>query len=286
MFKANCKATLKALMRHPAIIIAFCAVILNILINNSVKYDAVDDHALFNHIYSISSVSTWSILFPPFLGVIIASNLLSERDTNFCDVLFASNMTFIKFVSSKIIAIFTVAVVAHFLYYFAYMLDFWIVQITSTEGFDIGYGFLELAWRYLLQEVVYLPLSLIVATSIGFFAVGITGVPLMSAVSLLGYVFLENIFPIYLVSTEAVNGLGGVLYYIPRQMMLYICAVTSPIPTSLRLKEYAAYNSLYVTPEKAIFSIVFHYVFSILLLVISYFLLRKRYNIAMPIKSK
>ena len=286
MFKANCKATLKTLMRHPAIIIAFCAVILNILINNSVKYDAVDDHALFNHIYSISSVSTWSILFPPFLGVIIASNLLSERDTNFCDVLSASNMTFIKFVSSKIIAIFTVAVVAHFLYYFAYMLDFWIVQINSTEGFDIGYGFWELAWRYLLHEVVYLPLSLIVATSIGFFAVGITGVPLMSAVSLLGYVFLKNIFPIYLAGTAAVNGLGGVLYYIPTQMTLYICAVTSPTPTSLRLEEYAMNNYLYVTPEKAIFSIVFHYVISILLLVISYFLLRKRYNIVMPIKSK
>jgi len=282
MFKANYKATLKTLVRHPAIIIAFVAVIITIVTKGYWTHGYGIEEKVVNHICGVAYGTTWVLIFPPFLGIMIASNLLSEVDNNFCDVLSPTNLSFLKFVSSKVLAYWTLATAVHLLFAFVKMFHYWVIQGYVLGGREVTLNIWQILWRYLFNEAVYLPLSLLVATAVAFFCIGVTRFPVMGAVGLLGYVFLDNIFPA-LYGEESVW--GGIIYYVPKQLLFYCAAVTWDIPTSAKLEEFRINSLLYIYPEKAIAGLVYNYAFSIILLFISYFLLRKRYNIGMPVKN-
>jgi len=284
MFRSNYKTTLKTLIRDPAVIIAIVAVVLMVVTQGKWQngYGVVhtERDLLMQNIFNMVRISTWCGLFPAFLGVMISSNLLSERKNNFCDILTTSNTSFRKFFFSKTLALWTVATAAHIVYLLLFSLHYWIIQAPQVEVI-----FREVAVHYLFMEAAYFLPSLLVATAIGYIGVSITGVQPIGAFVSLAYVFLLNIFPVLHMPNSV---WGGILYYLPMQYECYMIQFSYFNYLNPEIDRYAAMNYLLekmlkntgylVTPEKALLSIVFHCVFSVTLLVISYFLLKKRYN--------
>jgi len=285
VLKSNYKATLKTLIRHPAIIIACVAVVVTMLTNDYWQGGVGVEANAIHQIFNMARCSTWGWVFPPLLGITISANLLSEKNNGFSDVLSASNVAFRKYITSKILAFCTVGVVAHLAFAFVWSVNIWVVQDIALGGRTATYTFAEVVGAYLLYESIYLPLSLLVATSIAFFCISVSGYPVMGAVGLMVYPFLERIF-VFLQGTPAINNIpGGILYYLPKQLDFCLRFTVDDKPWVYH-QQVQAMVGIYLYWNKAIAAFIFHYVFSIIILIISCLILKKRYNLGVRAENK
>lgn len=270
MFFANYKATLKTLLRSPAVILAVVAAIIMICTysywQHGIGFVADSVVLVRQDIYNMARCSTWN-LFPAFMGVLVASNILVEKNNHFSDLLLSSGGSFPRFYISKILALWTVGVLVHFVFLGAWSFHYWAIQERSVT----------IAWwdalrHYVIMEAIYLPLSLLVSTSIAVFCGVATGVPAMSAVGIMVYSLLDSIF----VNLKLYYYFAArYLYYIPKQLDLYLMSFHDWGDAEY---EELICEYLSVSAPTAVLAAAFHVIVSLLLFIISYIILKKRYK--------
>ena len=270
MFKANYISTLKTLLRHPATMLACAAIVLSSVTSGAKLAEPVEYSRFYvmQSLWNISMDSCWLVM-SSFLGIVISSNILSDIVNGFSDVLSCSKSSFFSFFASKILAFWTLGITAKCIYSIIFGVRYWFVQERMVVP-----PFWERFSHFLLVDALYLLPSLLVVTAMSLFLCAVSGVPVMG-VGVFFYSMLDKIFNALKYSQ---NIFGGILYFLPKQYVLYTSLLNNyPQKRSDQLQNY--FTPIYeITPQRAIFSIVFHCIFAVVVIIISYFMLKKRYN--------
>lgn len=268
MFVANYKTTLKTMLRSPATLLAMFAAVLMIATTTFEQHgpNFVADNARLvrQDIWNQVRCSVWNFL-PAFIGVIAASNILEEKANQFDGIVISSQKTLASFYTSKLIAIMTLGGIMQIVFLCVWCVNYWFFQEKSVtlELWDV-------LQHYLVNELIYLPLGILVATSFTVFWGTLTGVPSVGSIFSVGYYFLQYVFR-GLKSGD--NILSNYLYFIPRKLDKFMSLYNEHENIGLNLVKYN--SSL---PGHALLSIVFHVFFSVLLLFVSYGLYMRSYK--------
>ena len=201
-------------------------------------------------------------LLPAFLGVIVASNILAEKNNGFGDLLVSNRKSLLSFYVSKILAFWTLALVVQLLF-----LGIWCVHYWCFQQHSVVLQFEDILRWYVINEFVYMPIGILVYSSIATFVGVVTNVPAMGAVASVAHYLLQFIF--YDLKSGT-NIISNYLYFIPRKIDSY---TASFIDLEKTLNQVGS-----ATLGEAIIAVLFQLSFSLLLLAVSYCLLQRKYK--------
>ena len=267
MFRQNYKATLKSILRSPVTLLALCAtIILTIAMYESGSSGILTIKTLRQDIMN-QIRSTCSTLFPAFVGIVVSAHILFEKQNGFGDLLVSSRKSIASIYLSKLCAIATATLAASLLYFGVRLIWYWGFHYPEAYGrFDIAIPLIEILGRYIMGIFMFIPLLLLCYTAMSVFVSVVTNVPAAGAVwnvvfylsSYLFFKFRMSNFnlPPYRMTTH----IGS----------FYEIAIDDPRFIKL-LAEY--FIDEHVAPGFFGWIAV-----SIVLLMVSYFILKKRYR--------
>ena len=183
MFKTNYKTTLKAILRSPVSFLALCAtVILAFAMYETGSSQILTIKHLRQDIMNQAS-STCSSLFPAFVGIMVSAHILSEKQNSVSDLLLCSRKSFASIYLSKLCAIATAAIAAGLLFFGVRLIWYWGFHYYEAYGrFNIGMPLGEILVRYFLFILMFMPLLLLCYTAMAVFVSTVTNVPAAGAV--------------------------------------------------------------------------------------------------------
>ncbi|MBQ3095438.1 MAG: hypothetical protein IJC53_03275 [Clostridia bacterium] len=274
MFRKNYKATLKSIFRSPVTFLAFGATIILILSlydgvsNGPQELDRIRNN-IFNHIRT-----SCSNLFPAFIGIIISANLFAEKINGFSDLLLSSRRSFLTFYLSKLCAFVTVSLIVRCMYLTAQLIWYWGSYYPANCVAGEFLTFRQILACYASYEMAYLPLLLLAYIAMPTFITAATNIPAAGAVwnvayYLLGFASLEFKQSDFYLPPETVDAYLGTFTHIDDlQYMLNYQAGLYP-------------NVLGEVPplqSEALRVYIIWMAVSLVLLTVSYFILKRRYR--------
>ena len=267
MFRTNYKATLKSILRSPVTLLALCATAIlafamyktgssGILTLKSLRQDIMNQ-----------AQSTWASLFPAFVGIMVSAHILSEKQNGFGDLLLCSRKSFASIYLSKLCAIATAAIAAGLLFFGVRLIWYWGFHYYEAYGrFNIALPIGEILGRYILFILMFMPLLLLCYTAMAVFVSVVTNVPAAGAVWNVTFYISSSFWPKFRQSN---------FYLPPYRMITHIgsfneIAIDDPSFKALLVNYFA---DEHVAPGFFGWIAV-----SIVLLMASYFILKKRYR--------
>ena len=267
MFKTNYKTTLKAIFRSPVSFLALCAtVILAFAMYETVSPQILTIKNLRQDIMNQAS-STCSSLFPAFVGIMVSAHILSEKQNGVSDLLLCSRKSFASIYLSKLCAIATAAIAAGLLFFGVRLIWYWGFHYYEAYGrFDITLPLIEILGRYIMGILMFMPLLLLCYTAMPVFVSTVTNVPAAGAVWNVTFYISSSFWPKFRQSN---------FYLPPYRMITHIgsfneIAIDDPSFKALLVNYFA---DEHVAPGFFGWIAV-----SIVLLMVSYFILKKRYR--------
>ncbi len=185
MFKANYKATMKALFRSPVTLLAFGATVILTL----ALYEG-GTNGLLTSLFNVRQEiwndvhTTCYNLFPPFLGMMISAHILVEKENRFGDLLVSSRKSILTIYLSKLCAIGTVTLVARALFLAANICSSFGDKYTEAIalGYDSRLPLGKIVAHYAVFEVVFVPFMLLCFTAMPVFITVVTNKTITGAV--------------------------------------------------------------------------------------------------------
>lgn len=267
MFKTNYKATLKSILRSPVSFLALCAtVILTIAMYETGSSGILTIKSLRQDIMN-QVTSTCSNLFPAFVGIMVSAHILSERQNGFGDLLLCSRKSFASIYLSKLCAIATAAIAAGLLFFGVRLIWYWGFHYSEAYGrFNIAMPLGEILVRYFVFILMFMPLLLLCYTAMPVFVSTVTNVPAAGAVWNVTFYLAQFLFFKFRLSNFNLPPYKMITHIGP----FYETSTSDPKFVKL-LAEYFI--------DEHIWPAFFGWIaVSIVLLVASYFILKKRYR--------
>lgn len=267
MFRQNYKATLKSILRSPVTLLALCAtIILTIAMYKTGSSGILTIRHLRQDIMNQAS-STCSSLFPAFVGIMVSAHILSEKQNGFGDLLVSSRKSVASIYLSKLCAIATATLAASLLFFGVRLIWYWGFHYSEAYGrFNIALPIGEILVRYIMGILMFMPLLLLCYTAMPVFASTVTNVPAAGAVW--NVVFYLSSYPFFKFRESN-------FYLPPYKMFTHIGPFYK---TSTSDPEFVKLLAEYFIDEH-IWPAFFGWIaVSIVLLVVSYFILKKRYR--------
>lgn len=277
MFKANYKATLKALFRSPVTLLAFGAtVILTLsLYRAGVSSWYTSLSTVRNEIWNDVRVTCFN-LFPPFAGILVSAFMLSEVQNGFGDLLVSSRKSIFSIYFSKLCAIGTVILLARIIFLVMSIVWTWGVRFAESRahGDAVSLPLWKIIAHFAANEAVYVPLLLVGFVAMPVFISVITNIPATGSVWNIGFFLISYIFPTITITN----------YYLPPGNVDNYVSTFKYIDNPEYL--FAVQNGLYphmgrkmaATLPDALTVYIAWIVFSLALLIASYFILKRRYR--------
>ena len=267
MFKTNYKTTLKAIFRSPVSFLALCAtVILAFAMYKTGSSGILTIKHLLQDIMN-QAQSTWASLFPAFVGIMVSAHILSEKQNGVSDLLLCSRKSFASIYLSKLCAIATAAIAAGLLFFGVRLIWYWGFHYYEAYGrFGITLPIGEILVRYFLGILMFMPLLLLCYTAMAVFVSVVTNVPAAGAVWNVTF-YISSFFWFKFRQSN--------FYLPPYKMFTHIGPFYE---TSTSDPEFVKLLAEYFIDEH-IWPAFFGWIaVSIVLLVVSYFILKKRYR--------
>ena len=267
MFRKNYITTLKSILRSPVSFLALCAtIILTIAMYETGSSGILTIKNLRQDIMN-QVTSTCSNLFPAFVGIMVSAHILSEKQNGFGDLLLCSRKSFASIYLSKLCAIATAAIAAGLLFFGVRLIWYWGFHYSEAYGrFNIGMPIGEILVRYILFILMFMPLLLLCYTAMPVFVSVVTNVPAAGAVWNIAFYLLGFVFLKFSRSNFQLPPIRMITHIGP----FYETSTSDPKFVKL-LAEY--FIDEHVAPGFFGWIAV-----SIVLLVVSYFILKKRYR--------
>ena len=267
MFKTNYKTTLKAIFRSPVSFLALCAtVILAFAMYQTGSSGILTIKTLRQDIMN-QAQSTWASLFPAFVGIMVSAHILSEKQNGFGDLLLCSRKSFASIYLSKLCAIATAAIAAGLLFFGVRLIWYWGFHYYEAYGrFNIGMPLGEILVRYILFVLMFMPLLLLCYTAMAVFVSTVTNVPAAGAVWNVTFYISSSIWPKFWQSN----------FYLPPYRM--ITHIRSFNEIAIDDPSFKALLVNYFIDEHVAPGFFGWIAVSIVLLMVSYFILKKRYK--------
>ena len=273
MFKANYKATLKALFRSPVTLLAFgVTVILAISTLRGEDYRLYDISTLRNDIFN-HPLTTCVRFFPSFIGILISANILLEKNYEFSDLIVCARKSPLSIYLSKLCAIWTVTLLARLIYYGAMLIYYWTVHYPANYvSIGITLPLKDILGWYAIHEGILMPFSLFGWTAIAVFVAVATNLPIAGAATNVGYYLLGTI----------IGPLGLSNFYFPPFPVIRYVATWNHIddPEKMAWIQSGLANPADPPPlfPEALTVYIVWISFSLALLVAAYFILKRRYR--------
>ena len=267
MFKTNYKTTLKAILRSPVSFLALCAtIILTIAMYETGSSGILTLKSLRQDIMN-QAQSTWASLFPAFVGIMVSAHILSEKQNGFGDLLLCSRKSFASIYLSKLCAIATAAIAAGLLFFGVRLIWYWGFHYSEAYGrFNIGMPLGEILVRYILFILMFMPLLLLCYTAMAVFVSTVTNVPAAGAVWNVTF-YISSFFWLKFRESN--------FYLPPFKMFTHsgpFCETSTSDPKFVKLL------AKYFIDEHVAPGFFGWIAVSIVLLVASYFILKRRYR--------
>jgi len=206
----------------------------------------------------------------------ISANILSEQQNVLGDLLVSSRKSILSIYLSKLCAVSTVTLVARLIFLTVTVLWFWNIDYPVTFasiGLSLPLG--KILSFYAVHEVIYMPFLLLCYTAMPVFVSVITNVPAAGAVWNVGFYLLGMV----------VTPLANTNSYLPplamdNYLMTYNYIDTPEYMKALQAGLYPTVLGGEVPPTlpEALTVYIAWIVFSLALLIASYFILKRRYR--------
>ena len=267
MFSQNYKVTLKSMFRSRVSLLALLAtVILMVAMLDDGSSGVLTLFTLRQEIMNQPN-ATCSNLFPAFVGIMVSAHILSEKQNGFGDLLLCSRKSFASIYLSKLCAIATAAIAASALFLSIKLIWFWGFHYQEAYGrFDIAMPISEILVRYFLGIFMFMPLLLLCYTAMPVFVIVLTNVQAAGAVWNVAFYLSGFLFLKFTLSN----------FHLPPHRM--ITHIGPFYETSTSDPEFVKLLAEYFIDEHVAPGFFGWIAVSIVLLVVSYFILKRRYR--------
>ena len=114
-------------------------------------------------------------LFPPFVGLMISANILSELQNGFSDLIISSRKSFLSIFISKLCAVATITLIARLVLLAAKLIWFWGFSYPEKYGsIGIQLPLDKIICWYMANEMVHMPLILLCYIAMPVFIIAVT----------------------------------------------------------------------------------------------------------------
>ena len=260
------KTNLKTIIRDPVTLLALFITIALFLSTSqlTIWMDYTPDMFLDENATGFAGVLVMNIVFSPirylafiFMGVIVAANIFKDRRNTVFDIIRARNVSFLRYYLSKLFSFYIIAVVFCASISILWCTAYFILWMPPEPNFDVGLFFLKffknmlLGYSSMLLKVIGFPI----------FLSALTGVPAVGAIFNAVYYFLR------LVLGDPESYMNMFVHTDPGAMQRYANKLVQPEPSIL--VPFASDANIALLWQVGI---------SATMLVISYFLLKRRFK--------
>ncbi len=275
MFMTNYKATLKSICRTPLVLMAFGAtILLAIALYKGGTYGELELASLradiWNHV-----LTSCIHLFPPFVGLMISANILSELQNGFSDLIISSRKSHLSIFISKLCAVATITLIARLVLLAAKLIWFWGFSYPEKYGsIGIQLPLDKIICWYMANEMVHMPLILLCYIAMPVFIIAVTKIPSTGAVWNVGLYLASSVFTAF----------KGSDFTVPPNSLISFTSTFIYVDTPQFMAELQAglitnaHGEGAAPLSYAAAAYIGWIVFSLALLTAAYFILKKRYR--------
>lgn len=215
------------------------------------------------------------VLFP-FIAIVVAVDLFKEKNHNMLDVISTGRLSFRGYYISKLVSYFTVSVVFCFVITILYELVYIIIQVPANPNFDWGTLLIAQAVAMMgaYTSCILVPMAWVI------FLVSLTGIPAVGVIFNCLYFY----FPMVIAGfTDGITFWEHYIHVFPSTLWLYLQSWIR-FPQGMRftyeysMPEYYGKMKLFTSFTDALLSYGLQIGISATLLLIGYFLLKKRFK--------
>lgn len=223
------------------------------------------------------------LLFP-FIAVVIAVDLFKERNHHMLDVISAGVVSFGKYYLSKLISYWAVSIVFCFATTLLYEIAYIIIQVPANPNFDWGTLLIAqiVAMLVTYTSCVFVPIAWTV------FLIGLTGVPAVGVIFNCVYFY----FPMMIAGfTDGITYWEHYIHVFPSTLWLYLQSwIRIPegqwFTYKFSMAEYYGKYKLFTSFTDALIAYGWQIGISVVLLFISGFILKKRFQYVSSIRKR